>query len=93
MTLKQLRKKDVIRADSGDNLGRIDDLEFEEGTALIAAVILYGRTKFFGLGGKQPDLRIAWSNILQIGNDVVLVRMEDQEEWVRPKGLFQRLGF
>ena len=30
MTLRDLARKDVIRLSNGENLGRIDDIEFEE---------------------------------------------------------------
>ncbi len=92
MTLKDLRKKDVIRADNGDNLGRADDLEFEESTAAVSQIILYGRPRFFGLAGRQPDLLIPWKDILQIGNDVILVRIEGGQEWTRPRGPFHQFG-
>ncbi len=92
MTLKELRKKDVIRTDSGDNLGRVDDLEFQEGTAEISAVILYGRPRFFGLAGRQPDLSIPWENILQIGNDVIMVRVPEAQEWTRPRSPLHQFG-
>ena len=34
MTLRDLARKDVIRLSNGENLGRIDDIEFEEKSAL-----------------------------------------------------------
>lgn len=92
MTLKALRKKDVIRADNGDNLGRVDDLEFEEAAAAISRLILYGRPRFFGLAGRQPDLVIPWKDILQIGNDVILVQLEESREWTRPRSPLERIG-
>lgn len=79
MTLKQLRKKDVIRLSTGDNLGRIDDLQFDEKKADITEVILYGRPKWFGFGGKQPDLVIPWNGIKKIGNDVIMVEWNEEQ--------------
>lgn len=93
MTLKELRKKDVIRSDTGDNLGRVDDLDFEVGSATISQVILYGRPRLFGLAGRQPDLLIPWKDILQIGNDVILVRLTDAQEWSRPRSPLERIRF
>lgn len=79
MTLKQLRRKDVIRLSTGDNLGRIDDLQFDERRADITEVILYGRPKWFGFGGRQPDLVIPWSGIQKIGNDVIIVELKEEK--------------
>lgn len=79
MTLKQLRKKDVIRLSTGDNLGRADDLQFDERRADITEVILYGRPKWFGFAGRQPDLVIPWSGIKKIGNDVIMVELPEEK--------------
>ena len=43
MTLRDLARKDVIRLSNGENLGRIDDIEFEEKSAHLTAVVLHGR--------------------------------------------------
>lgn len=77
MTLKQLKKKDVIRLSTGDNLGRADDLQLDEARADITAIVLYGRPKWFGLGGRQPDLVIPWNGITKIGNDVIMVELPE----------------
>ena len=37
MTLRDLARKDVIRLSNGENLGRIDDIEFEEKSARLTA--------------------------------------------------------
>ena len=76
MTLTELRKKDVIQAQTGVNLGRADDLRLNEQTAQVEGIILFGRARLFGLLGRQPDLFIPWQEITQMGQDVVLVRTE-----------------
>ena len=47
MTLRDLSEKDVIQLKTGENLGRIDDLAFEDGQ--ITQVVLHGRARMFGL--------------------------------------------
>ena len=47
MTLHELNEKDVIQIKSGENLGRIDDMIFDENTAQIQSVVLRGRGRFF----------------------------------------------
>lgn len=72
MTLRELSEKDVIRVKTGENLGRIDDVEFDKDTAAIRAVILRGRGRFFGLLGYEEDLEIPWSCLKHIGADVIM---------------------
>ncbi len=43
MTLRELSGKDVIRLKNGENLGRIDDLAFDENGGRLQSVILRGR--------------------------------------------------
>lgn len=43
MTLRDLSEKDVIQLKTGENLGRIDDLAFEDGQ--ITQVVLHGRAE------------------------------------------------
>ena len=45
MTLRDLARKDVIRLSNGENLGCIDDIEFEEKSARLTAVVLHGRSR------------------------------------------------
>lgn len=74
MTLQELHEKDVIQIKSGENLGRIDDLAFEN--SQIVQVILHGRSRLFGLLGRDDDLVIPWLAIKTIGTDVVMVDTE-----------------
>ena len=72
MTLRDLARKDVIRLSNGENLGRIDDIEFEEKSARLTAVV-HGRSRCLGLLGSDDDLVIPWQSIKTIGTDAVMV--------------------
>lgn len=74
MTLSELCKKEVIQIVTGVDLGRVDDLEFDKSSAQIQALILYGRPRLFGLLGREPDVRIPWADVAEVGTDVVLVK-------------------
>ena len=78
MTLHDLGRKDVIRAKTGENLGRVDDIGFDSKTAQIQSVILRGRCRLFGLLGRDEDLEIPWESILSVGADVIMVERPDQ---------------
>lgn len=73
VTLHDLKCKDVIQFKTGENLGRIDDVRFDEVSAQLQGVVLHGRRHLFGLLGRDDDLEIAWKDIKSIGLDVVMV--------------------
>lgn len=73
MTLYELSRKDVIQAQTGENLGRVDDLVLEEDGARVSRLILRGRPRWFGLFGHDDDLEIEWKDIRSIGADVIMV--------------------
>lgn len=79
MNLYDLCERDVVSLSNGDNLGSVDDICFDEKTASITHIILYGKAKFFGLLGREEDILIPWSDITKIGSDVVLVTGKDFE--------------
>lgn len=76
MTLHDLSEKDVIQIKTGENLGRIDDVIFDEGTARLQSVVLQGRSHLFGLMGYDEDLVIPWEALKNIGTDVIMVDAE-----------------
>lgn len=76
MTLHDLAQKDVIQIKTGENLGRVDDVLFDEGNAKIQSLVLHGRGHLFGLLGYDEDLIIPWDTIHTIGADVIMVDAE-----------------
>lgn len=69
-------RKDVIDIRSGRRLGELVDVEIDEETGRITAIVVPGEAKFFGFVGAGPDLVIPWSRIRRIGPDCILVDME-----------------
>ena len=57
MTLRDLSAKDVIQLKTGENLGRIDDVVFDEHGGQLQSVILRGRAHCFGLLGCDDEDR------------------------------------
>lgn len=72
-SLMDLRCKEVVNVNNGACLGCVCDVEFDTCTAMVCALIIYGRPRFFGLFGREPDTVIAWDQIKCIGEDTVLV--------------------
>lgn len=63
MILYELCQKDVIDLHTGKNLGTVDDIAFDETSAIITHLVIYGKWKLFGLLGRHPDTKIPWKAI------------------------------
>ncbi|HCF83124.1 MAG TPA: YlmC/YmxH family sporulation protein [Ruminococcaceae bacterium] len=72
-SFNDLRCKEIINVKNGARLGYPDDIEFESCTAKICRIIVFGKSKFFGLFGREEDLFIKWYDIEVIGEDTILV--------------------
>ena len=75
-TLYDLRDKSVVNVKDGVNFGRVDDVVIDSDSAKIVSLVIYGRKKFFGLLGREPDFLISWDDIKIIGSDVVLISVD-----------------
>lgn len=81
-TLSDIKGKEIICVKTGAKLGYADDIEFDADEFTVKSLIIYGRTSFFGLLGKQEDIMIAADDVQLIGEDTVLV---NGERYVLPK--------
>ena len=70
-----MRNKEIINIQNGARLGYVDDVEFETETASIKSFIVYGRSRFFGLLGKEDDLVITCDEIEIVGVDTILISL------------------
>ncbi|MCZ8518785.1 YlmC/YmxH family sporulation protein [Paenibacillus mucilaginosus] len=80
MKISDFQTKDVINIVDGKKLGQISDLELDLRQGRIEAIVVPNNARFFGLFGGATDVVIPWKNIVKIGMDVVLVKLDD----VRP---------
>ena len=90
--ITDLRRKEVVSSQNGCRLGIVDDIEFDTVNARLAAIILYGRPRFFGLFGRRDDLLIRWENIELIGEDTILVKDIPSSSRQNNKGRLSFLG-
>ena len=82
----ELQKKEIVNIRDGSKIGYPDDLLYDRQTAQIKALIVYGRLRWFGLLGRQPELCIPWDDIEIIGEDAILVSTQQlPKEAQRPK--------
>lgn len=79
MRLLDLRQKDVINICTCQSLGCVADVEFDERTGCIRFLIIPGPGKFCGVFGRDIEYFIPWKCICQIGKDIVLVEVNEEE--------------
>ena len=92
--IQDLCEKDVINIKTGCCLGPVCDVEIDTEDGKLVAILVYGKGKLLGFGGKEGDIRIPWCDISVIGEDIILVGGENihphrQERRKGEGGLFR----
>ncbi|NOU95391.1 YlmC/YmxH family sporulation protein [Paenibacillus sp. LMG 31456] len=77
MKISDFQTKDVINIVDGKKLGQVSDLELDLRNGRIESIVVPNGSRFFGLFGGATDVVIPWKNIVKIGMDVVLVKIDD----------------
>lgn len=78
--ISDFQSKDVINMIDGKRLGRISDLELDLNQGRVRALVVPGTGRLFGVFSKggSGDVVIPWNNIVKIGLDVILVRLDNK---------------
>ena len=71
--LSELRYREVINVSTGCRLGYVGDALVDLKDGRIAALIVPGPARFFGLFGREDDYILPWPCITRIGPDIILV--------------------
>lgn len=71
----ELKCKEVISVKDCRKLGHICDLEIDKCTGCIKKIVVPGRWHLFGAFGKETEYVISYSEICQIGPDIILVNI------------------
>ena len=79
MRLYDLKQKEVINVQSCRSLGCISDLEIDCRSGCITALIVPGPGKFCCFLGRDFEFFIPWRCIVQIGCDIILVDINEEE--------------
>ncbi|HWI64607.1 MAG TPA: YlmC/YmxH family sporulation protein [Symbiobacteriaceae bacterium] len=69
-------RKEVIDIRTGRRMGEVVDVEIDDETGRITAIVVPGEGKLFGLLGSGPDVVIPWTKIKKIGPDCILVEVD-----------------
>ena len=73
-----MRQKEVINICDGSRLGFVYDVEVDFTKGIVESIIVPGNGKFLGLFGKNDDYIIPWDNIQKIGEDIILVDLDNK---------------
>lgn len=78
MKISDLQSKDIVNMENGKRLGNLSDLDINLTTGQIDAIIINGTGKMMSFFNRETEeVVIPWSNILKIGNDVILVQVPE----------------
>ncbi len=69
-----LRVRDVVDIGDGRRLGSVADVEIDLESGRVIGLVVPGASRLFGLLGGEGDALVPWSEVVTIGEDVILVR-------------------
>lgn len=72
-----LRQKEVINICGAQRLGYVYDVEIDFDTGNIQSIIIPARHGLLGWLFKKKDYVVPWDKIVCVGEDVVLVQMQE----------------
>jgi YlmC/YmxH family sporulation protein len=75
----ELKQKEVINADDCKRLGFVGDVDFDMKTGCLVALIVPGPGTFCGFLGREQEYVIRFCDILQVGDDIILVKLGKKE--------------
>ncbi|WP_408955884.1 YlmC/YmxH family sporulation protein [Natroniella sp. ANB-PHB2] len=73
----ELKAKEIINVSNGQRLGMIEDIDIDLAAGKINGIIVPKEEKVLKLFRENNNLYISWSNIEKIGEDVILVTIND----------------
>lgn len=79
MRIFDLKQKEVINECDCKRLGYVNDILFDECTGCIEAIIVPGIGKICGIFGRDTEYIIPFKCICQIGNDIILVKVCEED--------------
>ena len=71
--LSDLRYREVVNVSTGCRLGYVSDAVVSLPEGRIAALIVPGPARLFGLLGREDDYILPWEAVTQMGSDIILI--------------------
>jgi YlmC/YmxH family sporulation protein len=75
MCLSELQNKDVVNITDGKRIGTIIDARIEDSSGKIIALVIQSKKGVFGFLSNRPELEVFWDQIVKIGEDIILVKL------------------
>lgn len=75
MLFSELKSREVINICTGERYGNVCDLEFDPCAGTVAAIVVPGGSRMFGLLKGREGMAIPFSKIKKLGEDVILVEL------------------
>ena len=71
--IAELQYKEVIDISDGTRYGFVEDVELDPDRGAIESIVVGGRSRLFGLLGREPDQVFPWPSVKRFGEDIILV--------------------
>ncbi|NCB93601.1 MAG: YlmC/YmxH family sporulation protein [Clostridia bacterium] len=78
MRVYELKQKEVINTCNCKNIGCPVDVGFDPVTGQITELVIPGPGKLCSFLGRDSEYCIPWSCICQIGEDIILVNIQEE---------------
>ena len=76
MSISDLKQKEVINICDCKRLGYVGDVDFDMDTGCLLAIIVPGPGCFCGFLVREKEYIIPYSDICQVGRDIILVKVD-----------------
>ncbi len=68
-----IKDRQVVSVKDGSILGFVGDIELDTETGRLSSIVIFGKSKAFGLFGREDDMVVPWESIEIIGEETILV--------------------
>jgi YlmC/YmxH family sporulation protein len=75
LNMSELQSKDIVNLADGRLLGHLTDIDIDLEKGRVDAIVI-GGGRMKNLFQKEDETVVPWKNIVKIGSDVILVRIE-----------------
>ncbi|MBQ8682723.1 MAG: YlmC/YmxH family sporulation protein [Selenomonadales bacterium] len=73
LTMRELRRKDVIGVADGRRIGRVTDFEMDETTGQVTTLVIGVRRPWLGLLETEEKRSVPYHMVRTVGRDVILL--------------------
>ena len=85
MRMSELKRREVINVCDCKRLGFVGDLDIDPCTGRILAIIVPGPGCVCGFLGREKEFVIPFGDICQIGDDIILVKIDEEKCFPRSR--------